>query len=298
MIGVKLSEARVRAARVVNSHVRASHSVPFARGASSDEILSAIVSAIGVIDTAPRGVGIAIPGGVDSDGRCWRMLNLAALEGVHVGRELNARIGCPVAVENDATAAAFAERLHGAGREHLNFFMVMLRAGVGGGFVFGGELYRGKQGFAGEFGHITVDVSQDATRCVCGQRGCVEAYAGAKSMLRKYRELGGVASDVSAIVDNARHGDHAALETLYSVSDALGAGLATIQNVLDLSAIVFCSNTNGLLHMLERQIRTKLRSLVFGDPAGEVAFLESKLGDDAEVIGAAELFRPAGVKIA
>jgi predicted NBD/HSP70 family sugar kinase len=234
-------------------------------------------------------VGVAIPGEVDADGRCWRLTNVPGFEGVHVAQELAQRLGCPIAVENDATAAALGEQLYGHGRVHPSFLMVTLGTGIGGGLVLGHLLYPGSSGFAGEIGHMNVDRSPDAPTCACGQRGCIEAYAGTYALLRRFRELGGQADEVLPISVSARRGEPAGLRVFEQMGEALGMGLANIQNLLDLNAIVFSGGISASFDLIEPTLRRALRQYSFAPPLAEVPLLVSELGERAGVIGAAYL---------
>jgi glucokinase len=167
--------------------------------------------------------------------------------------------------------------------------MVTLGTGIGGGLVIGGQLYPGSNGFAAEIGHNNVDSSPAAPLCACGQRGCIESFAGTKALLRRFGELGGKASEVLPISVSARRGEEAGQKTFEMMGLALGKGLATIQNVLDLNAIVFSGGVSASFDLIEPHIRTALRQNVFGKPAGEVPLLVSELGERAGVIGAAYL---------
>jgi glucokinase len=166
---------------------------------------------------------------------------------------------------------------------------VTLGTGVGGGLVLGHQLYPGSNGFAAEIGHNNVDSSVDAPLCACGQRGCIEAFAGTKALLRRFSELGGHATEVLPISVSARKGEAAGQKTFEMMGLALGRGLAVIQNVLDLNAIVFSGGVSASFDLLEPHIRSALREKVFGRPVGEVPLLVSELGERAGVIGAAHL---------
>ncbi|HEY8945714.1 MAG TPA: ROK family protein, partial [Polyangiaceae bacterium] len=198
--------------------------------------------------------------------------------------------GAQIAVENEATCAALGERLYGHGREHPSFLMVTLGTGIGSGLVLGHMLYPGANGFAGEFGHINIDSSADAPQCACGQRGCVEAYAGTKALLRKFRELGGGDVDeVLPISASARRGESAGLETFAMLGRGLGRGLVAVQNLLDLNAIVFTGGIAASFDLFEPHVRTTLTQLAFAPPLSEVPLLVSELGERCGILGAAYL---------
>src|SRR5664280_442938 len=141
--------------------------------------------------------------------------------------------------------------------------MVTLGTGIGGGIVIDGHLRRGRHGFAGEIGHTPVNRSGAGWPCACGLQGCVESYAGTRGLLRKYAELGGTADEIRPISEAARRGDGAARTTFAAMGDALGIGLAALQNTLDLDAIVFTGGISASFDLIESALRSSLTKYVF-----------------------------------
>jgi glucokinase len=289
LVGVDFGGTQVKAGVVDGGEVVRSMSAETRTGASVSEILNTLVNVALALDPKPDAVGVAIPGEVDGEGRCWRLTNVPGFEGVHIARELGERLNCPIAVENDATAAAFGERLYGHGRNFPSFLMVTLGTGIGGGLVLGHSLYPGSNGFAGEVGHMNVNRSPEAPVCACGQRGCIEAYAGTRALVRRFRELGGTADEVLPISVSARRGESRGLRVLEEMGEALGRGLANIQNLLDLNAIVFSGGVSASFDLIEPHVRRSLREFAFAPPLAQVPLLVSELGERAGVIGAAHL---------
>lgn len=291
LIGVALGETHVRAGLVSGGEVVRSTSTAMRTGSTPDEILDIIASAVLTLAPKPDSVGIAIPGQVDGDGRCFRLPNVPGFSGIHIAQELSRRLnGAQIAVENDATSAALGERLYGHGREHPSFMVVTLATGIGAGLVLGQLLYPGGNGFAGEFGHLNVDSSPAAPPCACGQRGCVEAFAGTKALLRKFKELGGGEVDeVLPISTSARRGEMAGLGVFAMLGAGLGRGVAAAQNLLDMNAIIFAGEVAASFDLFEPHVRTALGTLAFAPPLAEVPLLVSELGDRAGILGAAYL---------
>lgn len=207
LIGVDFSNAVIKAGIVEQGRVLRSMVADAPVDASAQEILDIIARVVGALSARPDAVGIAIPGEVNTDGRCWRLPNTRGFEGVRIAEEVSRRLRCPIAVENRATTAALAEQLYGHGQQHQTFLLVSLETGIGGGLVIGRQLYPGSNGFGAEIGHICVDSSPDAPLCACGQRGCVEAFAGTRAVLRKYAELGGKASELATVATSARRAE-------------------------------------------------------------------------------------------
>jgi glucokinase len=291
LIGVDFTNTVIKAGIVSEGRVLRSSVAQTPAGAEPAEILDTIAHVVGTLSDAPEAVGVAIPGEVNHDGRCWRLPNTKGFEGVRIAEEISQRLHCPIAVENRATAAALAERLYGHGQQFHTFLLVALDTGVGGGLVIGRQLYPGSNGFGAEIGHICVDTSQDAPKCACGQRGCLEAFAGTRPVLRRFAELGGKATDLAGVAASARRAEWIGLLAFETMGRALGRALATVQNFLDLGAVVFAGAAAPYFDLLEPFVREELRRRVFAPPLSEVRLLSSALGENAGVIGAAQLTR-------
>lgn len=288
-VGVDFGGTRIKAGRVEGSRVVASETAPTRAGAPPSEIFEQLAALVRQLGAAPAFVGVAIPGEVDADGRCYRLPNVPGFEGVNIRAELERRLGTRVAVENDSTSAALGELSFGHGRAHRSFLVATLGTGVGGGLVVDGKLRRGTHGFAAEIGHLLVDSSPSAGLCVCGLRGCMEVYAGTRGLLARYAELGGSAAEPAEIAARAQGGEAIAREVFAGMGRALGVGLAQAQKLLDLDALVFSGGISKSFDLIEPALRAALRQSVFGPPTAELPLLVSELGDAAGVLGAAYL---------
>jgi glucokinase len=194
-----------------------------------------------------------------------------------------------VAVENDATTAAYGEALYGHGQQYESFLLVTLGTGVGGGLVIGKRLIRGAHGFGAEIGHMTVDASPTAPRCACGNTGCLEAFAGTRALLDAFRRAGGTATEVRDVADSAHRGEAGGKGAFATLTWALGVTINSIQNLLDLDAIVFSGGVSRSFDLIEAPLRAELRGRRFAEPLSEIPLLVSDFGDLAGVVGAAYL---------
>ena len=132
-------------------------------------------------------IGMGIPGLVNrKTNRVEVMPNLPALTDIDIPAELSRETGLPVVLDNDANAAAYAELQVGAARGRRNVFFVTLGTGIGAGLIINGHVYRGAAGFAGEFGHMTID--PEGIECGCGNIGCLETIASGPNIVRRTRE--------------------------------------------------------------------------------------------------------------
>jgi len=183
------------------------------------------------IDASPsdvRNIGLGLPAPICDD----IVMSSAILPG-WVGlnaREVASReLGAPVLVENDANLGALAEFRHGAGRGYRTLVFVKVSSGVGAGLIVDGSLFRGRDGSAGEIGHVTLD--ERGPLCRCGSRGCLEAYASSGTAVAMMSEhLPGATFD--SVLEAAQAGSPAARRVFEDAGLHLGWGLAALVNLL------------------------------------------------------------------
>ncbi len=241
-------------------------------------------------------VGVAAAGLVDEGGRVLRYAPNLPLREFPLARLLEEELEAVALVENDATAAAFAEWRLGAGRGFHDMVMVTLGTGIGGGLVLGGQLYRGGHGLAGEVGHMVV--VEGGPPCACGRRGCWEAVASSRA-LQMYaleeaaREPGSVLAsspapsgvEVSAAL---AQGDRAAERAVTRLGRYVGLGVANIVNLLDPEVVVLGGGLAELGEALLAPCRDAVSEGLVGRdfrPPPEVR--RAELGRKAGAVGAA-----------
>jgi predicted NBD/HSP70 family sugar kinase len=238
----------------------------------------------------PVGVSVAVPGLVEEATGTVVLAPNLGWRGVPVAAELEARLGMPVHVENESNLAALAEHWTGAAVDIDDFICVFGEVGVGGGVVLGGRLLRGSHGFGGEFGHVTVD--HEGHRCACGSRGCVETLAGQEAIARAAdlsQTAGRVRSLTDELVRRAEDGSPRVVAALRDAGRALGVGLASTFNVLDLRAVVLGGCFGPLAPWLVDDIRDVLEERSLAARSASFDVLPSAFGDGAAVRGAAAL---------
>jgi glucokinase len=222
----------------------------------AEQMIEAVRSAAEAadIDTdALRGVGVGSPGVVDPEtGTVSTARNLPDWEGSFgLGDALSKGLGRPVFVGNDVQVATDAEFKLGAGKPYKSILGVFWGTGVGGGLVLNGKPWIGRGG-AGEIGHMVVKIG--GAKCPCGRRGCMEAYAGRGAMEARARRRAdeGRKTDLFKLMkDHKRtrltssiwgraldHGDKLATELINDAVEALGAGVASAVNLLDVEAVI------------------------------------------------------------
>lgn len=248
------------------------------------------------------GVGVGVPGLVDSNGLLRFVPNLPSITELDVATPLAAHLGgVPLHIDNDATCAGWAETTCGAAAGGRDVLLATLGTGIGGGLVSGGRLIRGANGFAGEIGHMVVDPS--GPPCPCGKRGCWERFASGSALARMASEAiaaGGVTVVAPEgvrgehVTAAAAQGDALALELLDRFGWWLALGLANLANVLDPAQIVLGGGLIESGEVILAPTRRAFRELVEGvEHRPDIPILPAALGERAGAIGAALLARPA-----
>ena len=186
-------------------------------------------------------VGVSLPGIITRDGEISMIVNLPWLEGQPLRQALEARLGCPVALANDANCFALSEATDGAAAGAEVVFGVILGTGVGGALVVRGEVVVGANATAGEWGHNPWPTPGGAgVPCACGRfaQGCVETWLNGAALARDYAALGGGEATAETIGARADAGDAPAVEAVAGYAERLAQALAAVINLLDPDVIV------------------------------------------------------------
>lgn len=237
---------------------------PKAVMARSGKAVDDLLGAVGSGRDRLAGVGLCMPGTVDWERGVCRVTPFFGWKDLHVAEMLHDVVGVPVAIDNDVNALAVAESLFGYGRRARDFAVITLGRGVGAGLVYGGSVYRGYGGGAGEFGH---QVSQlDGRRCECGKDGCLEAYVGENALLARVRKLGPRYADATArdFVAGARGGDRRLAEIYHDATARLGAAVANLVNLIDPQLVVLAGEAAFLDEQFVSDIRPHVARHSFG----------------------------------
>ena len=297
-----------------NDHVLGQARVPTPKGDGPPGVMAAIVGAVrsaaedaSIEPAALSGIGLGSPGAVDDEnGTVSRAFNVVSdwTDDVPVAKQLGEALGAPVHLGNDVRVGTAAEMAFGAGQPYSSLIGVFWGTGVGGGVVLDKKIWTGR-GAAGEIGHTVVRMG--GARCTCGRKGCLEAYAGRMAMELEARrrvkdgqrtrlfdlmERQGRDRLTSGVWDRAlEHHDRMAEELIDRALDALGAGIASVINLLDLEAVVIGGGLGTRLGQpyADRIAERMLPHLFVPErpPAVHVAML----GDLGGAIGAALLVK-------
>jgi glucokinase len=257
------------------------------------------------------GIGICAPGPLNPrTGLVINPPNLPGWRNVPLSRLMEKHLGLPTRVENDANAAGLAEVLFGAAAGHRDVFYVTVSTGIGTGIIIGREIYHGKNGVAGEGGHVSIDY-RSPYRCGCGTQGCIEALAAGPGMARRARVhleqehtkpsllrklTGGHLSRITPkmIEGAARAGDPVAKSIIDETGFYLGVWLAGMITLFDPEAIVIGGGVARIGKPLFAKIRETIPSYTINRKfARKTPVLPAKLQTNVGVFGAASLFLPA-----
>ena len=250
-----------------------------------------------------RGVGIGAPNGNYYTGSVENAPNLEWPGIVPLAKMFSEKLGVPVALTNDANAAAIGEMAYGAARGMKHFIMITLGTGLGSGIVVNGQLVYGCDGFAGELGHVVVDRSEHARDCGCGRKGCLEAYCSATGMARTAREWLAIRTTPSTLRDipaeqieskdisiAASQGDKLAKEIMNYSGELLGKACADFVNFSSPQAIIFFGGPTKAGDLLMNPVRKAFEENLLSNFKGKCKLLLSELdGASAAVLGASAL---------
>ena len=249
-----------------------------------------------------RGVGVGAPNGNYYTGQIESAPNLPwAREKVEFAKLLTEALGgLPVALTNDANAAAVGEMTYGAARGMKNFIMITLGTGVGSGIVINGDVVYGHDGFAGELGHVTA-VRDNGRTCGCGKTGCLEAYASAIGLAKTAREWLELSDEPSLlrsldkitskdVYDAAKEGDNLALKVFDFTGKMLGRSFADFIAFSAPEAIVLFGGLARAKEFLLGPIEEAMNANVLPLWRNKVKIVFSQLKEsDAAILGASAL---------
>lgn len=254
------------------------------------------------------GIGVGAPnanfytGRIESPANLFWMDNGKRIENIPFADTLKEKFGIPVAITNDANAAAVGEMTYGAARGMKDFIMITLGTGVGSGIVVNGQLLYGHDGFAGELGHVTMR-RNNGRMCGCGRTGCLEAYASATGVARTAREYLETRKDASLlrnllldditskdVYEAAVAGDELAREVFEFTGNILGEAFADFIAFSSPKAIILFGGLTKAGELLMRPLRESLDRNVMPIFRGKAQVILSELKEgDAAVLGASAL---------
>lgn len=253
-----------------------------------------------------KGVGLSWAGLISSDrSTIIDSPNISNCTNFPIGKLISEKVNLPVIVENDASAALWAEYKFGVAKDFNPVMFFIIGTGMGGGLIVDGNLHRGYSGAGAEFGHMIVQ--KDGQLCGCGTKGCIEQYASGSALLRMARELiqerPAQSANLLQRVENkpenltgnilttaARENDEIALAAFKRQADWLGLAMASYTLILDPQAIII---GGGVVDAGDLLIKPAAEAMVkympFGKDRNIPKVLAAKFGNDAGLVGAANL---------
>ena len=289
-------------------NVIASNSIKTGKHANIEDYIAELKVALNKIIEAHdakdkiHGIGVGAPNSNYFTGTIEYATNLPWKGVVPLAKLLTEAFGVPVAVTNDANAAAIGEMTYGAARGMKDFIMITLGTGVGSGIVVNGQLVYGHDGFAGELGHVIVKPS-NGRMCGCGRTGCLETYCSATGVARTAREFLEIRTDPSRlrdlpieeitskdVYDAAIAGDKLAREIFQYTGEIMGRAFANFVAFSSPEAIILFGGLARAGELLMKPIKESMDRNMLNMFKGKTKLLLSELKEsDAAVLGASAL---------
>ena len=234
--------------------------------------------------------GISVPGIADAHSGQWLYAPFSGISDFPIASIVSDKLGVMAFADNDVNLCALAEKYFGSCRHTENFLWVTVSNGIGGGLVLDGELYRGRDGIAGEFGHLSVTDREDAV-CDCGLCGCVEAVASGRAIKAAYLKETGRQMSAKDIAVLARSGDKPAAKVYFEAGYYLGRAISSAASLLNIERAVLGGGVSMDLYLLLPGIDEGLRRHCFAKSAAGLKIEGTALGYDAALIGCAALVK-------
>jgi fructokinase len=294
-LGIDLGGTKIAGvALAADGAARAEHRIPAPRYdyAATIEAIAQMVARLEG-DAGGRGsIGIGMPGSPAPSGGLVQNANSTWLNGRPLGRDLEARLGRPVRLANDANCFALSEAVDGAGAGAPSVLGAILGTGCGSGLVFRGHQVDGPLGIGGEWGHNPLPWAAASEtpgpECWCGRRGCLETWVSGPGMEADHARVTGERLAGAEIAARAERGDAAARATFDRHADRLARGLAHVINIFDPHVVVLGGGLSNLAHLYAELPERIAPHLFAAHP--RVSLRPPRWGDASGVRGAAWLW--------
>lgn len=283
------TEEHLGGEQLLRKMVRAAEDCLASGAAPREEFVGVGIGSPGLIDPE-RGVVLDCPGKIPG----WT--------GTAVCDRLTEAVGLPAWMDNDVKVIGLGEGWLGAGRDARHFLVFALGTGIGGAVIIDGRLYQGAHHNAGVLGHIIVEPA--GYECICGNRGCVEAYASSRSVAARAVDhiLRGVETsikdrvegdlnrvDARVVAEAAEAGDRIAQDILREAAHHLATAIISAVHILDPELVVIGGGVARARRYFVEEVRRVVQSRAWLPPGAQVEVVAARLGDDAGVLGGAKL---------
>src|SRR5690625_4475071 len=247
-----------------------------------------IITQAGLKQEDITGIGIGAPGPLDSkNGMILCPPNLPTWKDIPIQKWVEDEFSIPVKLENDANAAALAEKWIGAGQKNDDFIYMTVSTGIGSGIISDGKLLHGRKGNAGDVGHIVIDPSFG--QCVCGQYGCLEWIASGTAIARQGSEIMEQQLSTKEVFDLYFQGEPRIVQLIEKVFRVLGVACVNLTNTFDTEKIVIGGGVTQVGKVLFNSIQEYVQQYALGDQRRKTEIVPAQLNQNAGVIGAAAL---------
>lgn len=279
-------------------------------GASLNQVyasVDALLSEHGLSKKEIEGIGVCAPGPLDPvKGVVHNPPNLPGWREVPLASLVKKRFKIDTRLENDANAAGMAEMVWGAAKGYKHIFYITVSTGIGTGIIIDGKIYHGKNGMAGEGGHVTINYDDNDAVCGCGNVGCVEAIVSGTHTVRRLKKVlkrippgktrivdmaGGLDKvTMRTVEDAAKKKDKVALEAIKDQGKILGIWLGSMISVLDPEIIVIGGGVSMIGGLIFKEIRRSASQHSINIFASKTPIVRAKLMQNVGIFGAASLF--------
>lgn len=250
-----------------------------------ERISHSIRKVAGELLSQVMGIGLGLPGICDQGkGIVYQLPHYPEWKDVLARDLLKKSFSCPILIDNDANMAAIGEHWLGAAKEFSSFMMLTLGTGIGAGLFLNGKLWRGTSGFAGEVGHMTIEV--EGKPCPCGKRGCWEMYAASHAVPS--------GMDAKTLNQLADKGDSQAKDFWKSYGRYLGLGIANLANIVDTEFFVLAGGIGEASHHFLVSCEEAIQEGTYRELAKKIVVRPSSLRDEANLFGCAALCFSSG----
>ncbi len=289
IIGIDFGGTKINFAYTENKEVKRIFKFETGKIKDKNDIINKILSGISALKSDFDAIGIGMAGMINhKNGEAVLLTNIGGIQNFPLKKELENIVKKPVFVDNDVNVALFGESRLGSIKSLENAIFVSVGTGIGGAIMLSRKLYTGKDGFAGEFGHITV--KENGLKCGCGKRGCLETVASGTGIERYVKNRLNKKTDITAkeIVEQAKHGDTLSLKAIENAAHYISRVSGDLINIFNPDALIF---GGGVMESDFIYEKTKAKIHQFALPMflKNMQITRSTLKNNAGAIGAALL---------
>ncbi len=252
------------------------------------KLVNCLIKSSGIRKKQLMGVGIGLAGVIDFTQGIVRQNPFFGWQNTPLRDLLEPRMKAPVYIDNDVNTLSLSEKWINKGEPENNFIVITIGRGIGMGIIINGQVYRGKGGGAGEFGHIVID--PDGPLCDCGRHGCLQSYISDSALVETARrEVDPHIENLDDLIQRVNAGDAAASSVLAHAGALMGRQIANLVNVLDPKLIIISGEGTRLGETFFSAVRTAFYESVMPSLAEDTEIRVNSWGDDIWALGAASL---------